>query len=79
MGMVNLIAKMAFPYCGRSLSIGDRFSATEKDAATLKLIGRAVDAPRLRRKDLTAEVPQSENTVERTKRQYQRRDLVPEQ
>lgn len=89
MGTVSLIAKSAFPYNGRSLKSGDLFDAvSERDADTLKLIGKADDAPRLRkpaytRKDVTAESHEPESVdpvepVERTKRQYRRRDLVPE-
>lgn len=72
--MVALIATVAFPYAGRSLAAGDRFDASERDARTLTLLGRAKVAPRLSRKDLTTE---SETGV-RPKRQYRRRDLVPE-
>ncbi len=71
--MVVLVAKEAFPYAGRSLVVGEIFSANEKDADTLKLIGRAEDAtPTLVRKDLT---PGQEPRV---KRAYRRKVLKTE-
>ena len=80
MGTVNLIAKSDFPYNGRSWMPGDLFEAvSEQDANTLRLLGKADDAPRLRktsRKDLTSD-PDTVS-LDRPKRQYRRRDLVAE-
>lgn len=82
MGTVTLIAKVAFPYDGKSLAVGDLFTASERDAHTLKLIGRAADAPRLRksvaRKDLEREPVAATETDDHPKRTYRRRDLVAE-
>lgn len=80
MPKVALIATMAYPYDGRSLSEGDEFEASEKDANLLKLLSRAKDAPKRRRyftQDVTPEATSAETTP-RTKRQYRRRDMQPE-
>lgn len=79
MGKVSLIATMAYPYDGRSLSEGDAFDASEKDADLLKLLKRAKDAPK-RRSYLTQAVTPEATPAEtpRTKRQYRRRDMQPE-
>lgn len=81
MGTVRLIAKSAYAYAGTPLVAGDLFDASERDAQILKVTGKAYDAPRLRktpyaRKDVTAESPEQESVE--PKRQYRRRDLVPE-
>ncbi len=48
--MITLRATAAFPYAGRSLSAGDTFYASERDAHILTLVGRAqrVEAPVVR-------------------------------
>lgn len=72
--MVKLIAKASFPYNGRSFTAGDLVEAlSERDAEILRLLGKAEDAPRLRRKDLTAA-----STIPSSTRTYRRRDLVAE-
>lgn len=60
--MVTLQATQAYPYAGRSLKPGDLFDASDQDAAVLKKIGRAIDAPidakpkrQYRRRDMTAD------------------------
>ena len=82
--MVSLIATQSYAYDKRSLSPGDAFDASEKDAALLKLIGRAKDAPSPRSRlfqtrDLAPEsTVDAENDVPRQRLQYRRRDLTPE-
>lgn len=80
--MVALIAKKTFPYAGRTIAIGERFDAPERDATILTLSKHAEAAPRhLARKDLAAETPQPEYAavhVTVPKRQYRRRDLTVE-
>lgn len=83
----KLIATASYPYAGRSLSTGDAFEASERDAQTLKLIGRAVDAPSegppvhaIQTRDLTPKDPPSGTHPEPTpKRRYRRRDLQAEE
>lgn len=84
----RLQATVAFPYAGVSLKTGDVFEASDKDAALLKLVGRAKDAPPvvppsrfLRTRDLEAETADAEPTdgpVPRVKRKYTRRDMTAE-
>ena len=69
----------------RSLQAGDAFDASQSDAAVLKAVGRAIDAPvtALRTRALEPEsetASPDEPTPEqpRTKRQYRRRDLTAE-
>jgi len=64
--MVTLVATQSYAYAQRSLVAGDTFEASEKDAALLKLIGKATDPP-------------AETKHTRPKRTYQRRDLTPEE
>ena len=85
MATVKLIAKKAFLYASISLQVGDEFHASEQDAKTLKHIGHADDAPRLRKtstKVLTADSGDLSNSsevkIDRRTREYRRRDLVPE-
>lgn len=83
---VALIATEAYAYAGRSLKSGDLFDASEKDAALLKLVGRAKDAPVVRRsylgRALAPEVPENTEPPDEAapvaKRAYRRRDLVSE-
>lgn len=58
--MVALIAKATFPYNGLALTPGDLFEAvSERDAETLRLLDKAEDAPkpkrRYQRRDLVSE------------------------
>lgn len=83
MSTVRLIAKKAFLYASRALSVGDTFDASEQDAKTLTAIGHAAEAPRLRKtstKVLTADSGDmtAEAKIDRRTREYRRRDLVPE-
>lgn len=64
MGTVRIKATQAYPYADKSLSAGDVFDASDRDAALLKKVGLAVDA------DPDAAKP---------KRQYRRRDLQAEE
>jgi hypothetical protein len=85
MSDVALEATMAYSYAGRSLKVGERFFASEKDAALLKVIGRAKDARVLQTRALTPEPPVDSSITKdpepaqpRAKRQYRRRDLTAE-
>jgi hypothetical protein len=81
---VSLIAKVDVRYAGRNLRSGEAFEAvSERDATTLKLLGKADDPPKprkttLARKDLVAAPSDADPSPVRPKRQYQRRDLVAE-
>lgn len=43
--MISLVATSSFPYDGKNLSAGDTFEACERDAQTLRLLKKAIDAP----------------------------------
>ncbi len=75
--MVALTARLAFSYAGTSLSAGDRFLASDRDAKILIVTQRADVAPALRTSAQAAE-SDTDLDVPRPKRRYRRRDLVPE-
>jgi len=82
---VSLVATAEFPYDGRKLCKGDAFTASERDAKTLKLLQKAIDAPvrGYATKVLEPPVPDASQDAAspsepRTKRQYRRRDLKAE-
>jgi hypothetical protein len=76
--MVSLIATESYPYAGRSLSAGDAFDASEKDANLLKLLKKAVDAPQPVLRTRTMAPAERSADEPKPKRTYRRRDLVPE-
>ena len=63
--MVRLVAKFAYTYKDKSLKVGDVFEADDEHARLLVITGRA---------DTSKDSP----LIPRVKRQYRRRDLVPE-
>lgn len=82
---VSLVALTEFPYDGRKLCTGDQFTASERDAQTLKLLQKAVDAPTrgYATKVLEPPVPDASQDAAspsepRKRRQYRRRDLEAE-
>ena len=83
MDQVALRALKAYPYAGLSLTPGDEFVASEKDANLLKMIGHAEDAPAKRgyaAKVIQPPVPDASQDAAppsppRSRRRYKRRDL----
>lgn len=83
MSTVRLVATKAYSYAERTLKVGDVFEASDKDAKLLIMIGSASKAPSAsyRAKVLDPVVPEetrSDPNPSKPKRQYRRRDLVPE-
>lgn len=85
MGLVSLVATVAYPYDGRSLQRGDRFYASEKDAHLLKITGKAVDALDVLPADIHKNKPpapdesQDAASHSKPKRRYRRKDMAVEQ
>ena len=85
----RLKAKEEFYYGGATRKVGDEFEATDPDANILVCIGKAsaveAAAPKLQTTAIRAEqpkVPQEETQNEpapRRRREYRRRDMVPEE
>lgn len=79
MEKVSLVARVACPYDGGMLKIGQRFSATPEDARLLTMLELASsaepdeDVPAYKRADLSPD-----NELPTTKRAYKRRELTPE-
>lgn len=83
MDRVRLVAVSEFPFDGRHLSAGDHFDASARDATTLKLLNKAVDAPPGRAgyvtRDMRADQARAAaEAAPRPKRTYRRRDLIAE-
>lgn len=81
MSTVRLVATKAYTYSDRSLKAGDVFEASEKDAKLLTMIGSATVKPAdnyLAKVLQPSEENHSEAESPKPKRQYRRRDLVPE-
>ncbi len=79
--MVTLVATQAYSYAQHSVAVGELFEASEKDAALLKLLGKAEDPPVRSRQMQTRDLePESDAATSQpsTRRKYQRRDLTPE-
>lgn len=72
-----MIATSAYRYADRSLTVGDRFDASVKDADLLRRAGLATDAP-TRRYETSAMEPVTSTDEPKAKRHYRRRDLEAE-
>lgn len=82
----RLMAKEEFFYDGATRKVGDEFDAVDPDANILVLIGKAyaIEPKKTQTAAMKAEprVPQEETQDEpapRRRREYRRRDMVPEE
>jgi hypothetical protein len=77
--MPTIVATKDYPYGTRKLKVGDRFEATERDAALLVKVGMANPV------DVTPVGPQVDPPADiatetvRPKRRYRRKDLQAEE
>ncbi|MBP9033925.1 MAG: hypothetical protein KBG29_08515 [Pseudomonadales bacterium] len=78
---MRVIAKKAFSYGGRALTVGEEFNASARDARVLCALGRADTAPPLPRAESEIEPPEQAPPDEPkpARRQYRRRDMVAEE